>query len=604
MACSLSDLEISQLFSNLEQLIIDVGDEAASLVNLEIDLSSKGVEDGLSQGFWDSLVQGDIDRLSDAIGQNPIFNPADVATTGLQFGSVLTSLFGGPAVVPELDPNTGARLSDKINSAFGSEFGSCDARVSAIGTVQGIIGIQAKKLKTAFSAAQATFGGLLGGNPEVGPAVFITGLKNYLVRSTAQNLLLEQIRDEINNINEEIEELTDSDYSINHKTVLSASIVELSTADNILRAQLDNVLQKFPLNMTGYDNAKARIETVQEALCGIDLDDIFGGFLSPGVLKLTARLIYLEELLELLRISDEASQRILLNLGSFDTAYEDITFFDDLFVPVLQLIRCRLAVVMADMQSSIDKNKLANFVLKEKAWCLELTILSSLMDAAKVFDIPRNEGPFAVEGIEDIMNSLFQDVQTANQIIAIDSIRDVADVYIQNVRYKLSFNVPVVPIQARGNLVNRLIEQRISENESFGLLVNSKVLSVEGTIFTAIGILGSFLTAVGNLDVFTGAAEQIADGDLKGLLNGSILNSTLAEQFEGIINDIGSSLEEAGCSLLEAGDKSLQAYDIFEDTTRAEALFNDSLAGFPETVLRESVQGDLTRYTSNSSPTP
>ena len=80
---------------------------------------------------------------------------------------------------------------------------------------------------------------------------------------------------------------------------LAASIVELSTADNILRAQADNIARCTPLNVQGYDRAIERIEAVADLLCGgIDVKDIVGGFLSENVIKITARLVYLEELIK------------------------------------------------------------------------------------------------------------------------------------------------------------------------------------------------------------------------------------------------------------------------------------------------------------------
>ena len=596
MSCSLTDLEITKIFGRLEDLVTDVYQEAEDILSLEIDLSKRGLEDQLSKGFWNDLLSDDINDLQTALDNNTAFNPSEVATAGVQFSTILTTLFGGDAVVSQLTQNTKSKFSQKVDGAFDNAFASCDNNVSAIGTIQGIVGIQARKLDKLFSGISATFGILLQNNEELGPAVFINTLKNYLIQSTAQNLLLEQIQDEIKNINEDIEDLTDSDYSINHKTILSAAIVELRTADNILRAQLDNVLRKFPINMKGYEEAKKHIDDVRDALCGIDLEDIFGGYLSLDALKITARLIYLQELLDLLKRTDEETEEMLINLGSFDTLFEDVTFFDELFVPVLQLIRCRLGVVMADMKATIDKNKLASFVVKEKLWCFELAILSSLMNAAKIFDIDTEGTILDVAGLEDPLNALFLDVKNQHFNVSIDSIINAANQYIKNVQYKLSFNVPVTQIQARGNLVNRLIDQRILENESFGLLINERTLTIEGSILSGITILNKFLTAVDNVEALSTASSQIQKGNLQGLFSGDFLAESLKGTFEGLLDEVSQSLEDAGCSLLDAGDKALSAYDIFEDTTRADALFNESLSGFPETHLREAIQAELPKY--------
>ena len=66
----------------------------------------------------------------------------------------------------------------------------------------------------------------------------------------------------------------------------------------------------------------------------------------------------------------------------------------------------------------------------------------------------------------------------------------------QNVRYKLSYNVDPDPVIARGDLVNRLVEQRIEENESFGLFVSNKSLSAEQGLGSALAVLGNFFAAI------------------------------------------------------------------------------------------------------------
>jgi len=596
MVCNLEDPEVLKLFDSLGKLVVGVFTETKQILKLELELSRMDLEKQQGQGFWKDLTSDEQDSLNQSLKNNTIFNPSEVATADVQFGSIFSTLFGGPAVVSKMETNISNKFSDKINGTFDSSYASCDNAVSAIGIVQGIVGIQGRKLHALYKSATATFGMLLEADPTLGPAVFIQALKNYLIKSTVQNLLLEQIQDEIKQINEEIAKLTDDDYIVNHKTVLSDSINELRLADNILRAQLDNVLRKFPINMKGYAAAQQHIDNVRDVLCGIDLKDIFGGYLSVGVLKVSARLIYLQELLRLLDVSDQETQRILLNLGSFETAYENVTFFDDLFVPVLQMLRCRLSVVMSDMKATIDKNKLASFIVKEKEWCLELAILSSIMNAAKVFDIDTSKGPLSVDGLIDPLNDLFLTVKNQNFNVTIPSILGAADAYIRNVQYKLSFNAPVRPVQTRGELVIKLATQRIIENKAFGVMSNQQTLLVQGSILSGLTILSKYMQSLKNIDSLGTAIVQLEEGNLGGLLKGDFLSDTLSSVFGKVLGELETSLINAGCSLQTVGTKTLQGYQVFEDTTRADALFNESLAGFPETRLREVITAELPKY--------
>ena len=603
MTCQLTDQQIEGLLSKFTELITDVFDEADRILDLEVDLSNKGLKEDVSRGFWnDFFDEGQFD-LQEALANNEAFNPLEVQSASVQYNSILTTLFGGPAVVPAVDLNSAENLSGKTDGAFDSLFALCGSSVSAIDTVQGIVNIQKQKVSRAIEAVKATFGILVAENAEVGPAVLTLAIRNFLVRITAQNFLLKQIQDTIGSINREIAEMDDGDYSINHKTLLSAAILKLNGADNLLRTQLNNVLNKFPFNIKGYEQAEQEIRDVRDALCGIDLQDLFGGYLSGTAIKVTAKLIFLRELLDLLETSDKEAQRIVLNLGSFDTALEDVTFFDELLVPVLQLLRCRLATLQADMQQTIQTNKLSNFIVKEKLWCFELQVLLAIMKAAKVFDIPRNGGILSNAPSLNAIDAVLREVTSFNDIVSIESILRVAEQYTKNVQRKLSFNVPVLPIQARGDLVNRLIEQRIDENESFGLLVNRETLTLEGNLLSGITVVQQFLTSINGVDALNTLGNAIGEGNLRGLFNDEVLESTLVGSVERIFGEVQQSLIDAECSLVDAGSKTLSAYSIFEDVTRSEALLGESLAGFPETHLREAVQGELPKYNQQSTQT-
>lgn len=590
MTCLLTDNALTQLLDQLNALVEGLADAAKALYSIEIEQTINEIrEQGLEGlGGVADLFSTDLTDFQSAIDGNQAFNPSDIAAASDQYTNLLGTLFaGGKAVVPQ---------SGDPLEAFDSPFASCGSHTTAGGLVSGIVNQQLSKLQGVANAIGGTFGVLSGQEPALPAAVFYTALKNYIVKSTAQNLLLKQIQDTINEINEDLVKLEDDDYRINHGVTLAASIVELSTADNILRAQADNIARRTPLNVQGYDRAIERIEAVADLLCGIDVKDIVGGFLSELVIKTTARLVYLEELIKLLKKSDEETTQLQINLSQFDKAFEGITFFDDAFIPVISMARCRLSVVMADMQSTIDANNLGTFVVKEKLWCLELKVLAAVLNSAKVFDVDFGDGPFSPSGVEDVMNDLFEGVKTQDQVVSIDSILLTLDQYMQNVRYKLSYNVDPDPVIARGDLVNRLVEQRIEENESFGLFVSNKSLSAEQGLGSALAVLGSFFAAIRGLAGVGGQFVSAFENADMGAIFGDILDQIAETAVELILNQINAQLALIGCSLSDIDNNSLKAYEIVEDQARSDALFNDASAGFPEDALRETVQGDMARY--------
>lgn len=588
MTCQLTDNQVVQLFKDLGNLVTGLYKQAEAFLSVELGEVVKQIREQGLEGVFElgEVFTPDIEQFEASVTGNQIFTPTDVAQATDQYANLLGTLLGQDPVVPQGgDPM----------ASFDSPFASCGAQSTVAGAVTGIVNQQVNKLNNAFTAVQGTFGVLMGQDPGLPSAVFVDAIRNYVIRSTAQNLLLKQVKDTVEDINKDLVKLEDDDYRINHGVTLSASIVELSTADNILRAQADNIARQSPLNIKGYDTAIERIEAVADLLCGIDVKDIVGGFLSEPVIKITARLVYLEELLKLLKESDEETKRIEVNLSQFDKAFEGVTFFDDAFLPVISMARCRLSVVMADMQSTINANNLGTYVLKEKLWCLELNVLAAILKSSKVFDVNLDGGPFSVEGVEDVMNEMFDGVKTRGQVVSIDSIAATLEQYMDNVRYKLSYNVDPTSIVSRGELVNRLVEQRIEENESFGLFVGEKTLTAEQGLGAALATLGAFAGAVKSLAGFGPAMSSLAEGDLKGFLNGDLLAKALDTVFGLLVAQINAQLARIGCTLQDIDHNSLKAYEVVEDQARSDALFNEADSGFPEDVLRETVQGELTR---------
>ena len=594
MACLLTDNMLTQMLDQLSALVEQLADAADALYSIEIEQTFNEIKEQGLEGLGGvaDLFSTDIADFQAAIDGNQAFNPSDIAAAGDQYTNLLGTLFaGGKAVVPQ--------GGDPLE-AFDSPFASCGSHTTAGGLVSGIVNQQLSKLQGAANAIRGTVGVLTGQEPGLPAAIFYDALKNYIVKSTAQNLLLKQIKDTIEEINEDLVKLEDDDYRVNHGVTLAAAIVELSTADNILRAQADNIARRAPLNVKGYDTAIERIEAVADLLCGIDVKDIVGGFLSENVIKITVRLVYLEELIKLLKKSDEETTQLQFNLSQFDKAFEGITFFDDAFLPVISMARCRLSVVMSDMQSTIDNNNLFTFVAKEKLWCLELKVLGAVLKSAKVFDVDLGDSPFSPSGVEDVMNELFEGVKTQDQVVSIDSILLTLDQYMTNVRYKLSYNVDPDPVIARGDLVIRLLDQRREENESFGLFVGNRSLSAEQGLGAALAVLGSFFGAIRGL---AGVGSQFVDAfknaDMKAIF-GDLTDQLVQSALELILNQINAQLALIGCSLSDIDNNSLKAYELVEDQARSDALFNDASAGFPEDALRETVQGDLARYDIDS----
>jgi len=249
------------------------------------------------------------------------------------------------------------------------------------------------------------------------------------------------------------------------------------------------------------------------------------------------------------------------------------------------------------MGLSVDTNKLQTFALAEKKWALDLAVLSSILRATEKLGKVTGNDPLNVEGITEDLSEMLGGVQGSEGIIQPGQVSDAIDQYVTNVRYKLSYNVDPTTIQSRGELVRRLVDQKMEQNESFILTVGAPLDRVNNTNALAAGVaavvaIKSALAAAAN---FVSGAQALAEGALGDILSGKFLKDMLTGLLAQAIEAIKTALEAAGCGLDDLIRGGLRAYDVFEDALRSDALFNDALDGFPETRIRAILTDDMAK---------
>ena len=295
-------------------------------------------------------------------------------------------------------------------------------------------------------------------------------------------------------------------------------------------------------------------------------------------------MLFVEQLLVLLRDSDNNRGRVQINLG-FNTALEDLSHLDNLYAPVIRGIRCRLQTLVGDMAATASKNNIATFLVREKLWCLELSILNKLMDASRAFDVD----VLKLGAFGDQWNSLTTHAATADYNVSIDSIINATELYLSNVKYKLSYNADPGIIVARGSLAVKLIEQRELENSNFLLILNGRTVDLESNVLSGLILVGQLVNHLGGLKSLESFGTLLSEGDIKGFFEDSLL----ATQAKALLGSIGQALNNLGCTMQDAGKGTLSAITVLEDKTRADALFNYSLQGYNEAYMRQVLQSDL-----------
>lgn len=589
---------------NLSAVVEDVYKEAKSFFELEVEVAKKAFESGSTFGNWDGMFNSEVVDLKTQIADNQPYVPLGPGVAANSYSSLLGSIFGGSPLVGQItDPGTGSTsfFDQAVAGSFGTPYGACASTSSIPQALQNITSIVSSKIQGAKKAAQATLGILTSALPDSGKGLAHVMFSLALKLSGAQNILLDQIQDEIKNINEDIKALTDDDYSTDHRLLITTALTHILNADNILQAQLENLLARdntpeedteakflFPLNKKGLEQARVSLEKARDTLTGHSLVDSIQGIFSLRSLRIAVRIIYLETLFKLLAEMDERFGRLKLNLGSFDTAFERLTYFDELTIPILQLIRCRLNVIMSDMEFSLEKNQILTFFVKERIWSFELFILIQLLKTTKFFDIDKNK-ILSSKVFTKPLSSLFEEVNSSDDTVEVSSILQLGAAYIKNVKYKLSYNVNPDYVTRRSDVLNRIIDKRKEENKKLGLVVGKNVLDLEANALSAVQIVASFIAAL-NTSGLRKSAEMLSEGDIKGFFKSAYEGAK--DEADVALDILKDALEEAGMELSDLGNNVTSLYGVMEGKSRSDSLFKEALDGFPETYLKATLQSD------------
>lgn len=587
---------VTQLQNTLQVVFVDGAAHAKS----EITSGFSALKESFAQlpDLWETITGPSQLELAKYIDENPVFDLVDKVQALTTQDSANSTLFGGVNLISQADANLQTRIGDKSQQIFNNAFAGCDSNESVAGAISGITGGAIQTVASAATAIQSTVLALSDLDSQFTSAVFVDAASNFIKRQTSEKFLLKQIRDTIREINDDIAKMDEDDYSTDHKGLIAEAYQKLRQSDEFIRTEIDNINRQFPVSRPALTKARENIDQVRDFFTGIDFQDIFGGLISLRALKVAGRIAYLEYLEDLFKQEELVSERIRLNLADFDETFYDLTNFDDLLLPGLALARCRLGTVMGQMGVATAKNNLATFALAEKKWALDLAVTSSIIRTTEKLGKITTNDPLNVAGLVEPLGAILTEVQAPPGIITPGQISNTLALYIDNVKYKLSYNAPVTQIQSRGELTIRLIEQKLAQNESFILGIGTNAASIQQSGGLAVGFaaLAAVKGAIATIKSFAGALDSLSAGGLKDFYDGSFVDQLVEGIFGQLITLIKAELAKYGCTLEDLGKGVLNAYEIFEDTLRSDALFNESLDGYPETRIRQLLTDDLPKF--------
>ena len=396
-----------------------------SRIDVEAQFAAEQVKREQSADTWYDRVQEMLDDVGDDFKQSFGDNPTTVAEAKSFLDSLVHSLFDPESVLASTSTSSDIQSADRLvaspsfpsgiaertqdlwtyKDAYGAH--RCQrsliaATVSAAGrVVSGAVSNASRALR----AAQVSLGLASSSAFGVGDALAAVAARTLLDVLGGQDIVVAQLRGVARQIADLADGMTSKDYLFDHANFIREQRDLLLNADAIL-AQIEASLLFAPqFDAAGWEAARKIIKQVSENLRKLGLSDLLSGF-SAKPMRLYLLALYADTLLSVLRRYQAISDRIAAALLGFAQNFANVRF-DNLFAPVVDLLRCRIRKVIEDMDATIAKNSLLYYIVKEKQWSLELAAVAAFMKMTAKVDLPGKLDRFSgTEALRDAFSAL------------------------------------------------------------------------------------------------------------------------------------------------------------------------------------------------------
>lgn len=545
---------------------------------------------GEAKANLESLIHSLFDPEALLAGITSGIMPPEVVSLDRYFGDAAF-----PASIVERVTNLGG-LKDP-NAPEPCQRGVVQATVAtAAKVVAGAVGNAARALKT----VQTSIGFITEGIESAGAALMDLSVQDLLAVVGSQSFVIDQIISVTREINDIVDGMDEEDYPADHITIIRREQSRLQQADLQLQALEARLLAGARFSQPLWDSARENVDEARKKLCTFDLDVLVGG-LTLKPLRLIGLVTYLETLCSILRRQQRQRERVQGFLLDFDRQFNESARFDNLFVPVIDQIRCRLRKIIEDMDSTIAKNRFLRYLIKEKQWCLELLVIKSVMDFAKKLDLPENINKFtgtkaivdAAEAVNDFVADQLRDARkvSANQLLLI------CDSYVESVRRKAVRNVPSEAVVAEGEQLIKQAQLTKDEGNVFGGLLNGFSGSVAAHAATAVAAIGAIMEFAEERNL-TGFVEAIREGNVTEAFGIDALTTSLEGQLTQLVAcTVAIARESGGNPVAEA--ELLLVNEVFRDEARSLGLLDELLHNYAENHIEDQVEAEAAKLKEN-----
>ncbi len=557
-------------YDRVQEMLDDVGGEFRAAFGDDPTTVSE------AKSFLDSLVSSmfDPESVLAATSTTTDIRSAGRLVTSPEFPSAITERT--PDVWTTKDPNGVNRCQRSLISAT----------VSAAGrVVAGAVGNASKALR----AVQISLGLAASSEFGVGDALAAVAARTLLEVLGGQDIVVKQLRGVAQQISDLSRRMSARDYLFDHASFVREQQAKLIEADALL-AQVEARLMDAPnFDSQTWDQARAIIKEVSETLRRLGIRDILSG-LSAKPMKLYLLAAYAEVLLSVLRRYQIISDRITAALLVFPTNFADVRF-DNLFAPLVDLVRCRVRKVIEDMDATIAKNSVLYYIVKEKQWSLELAAVAAFMKMSSRIDLPGKIDRFSGTAA---LRSAFAAITDA--LTPKPAERDL--------RFLIALGGSMVLVakqKAAANIDGRLVvaaaDAVIAECDAYLAAAGKKKPILGGYVGlvavaapTAVGVVARILKFAEDRQC-TSMTSAIAEGRIDDAFQSDALTSSLEGHASSLIAHAIAAFEQDGGNRAAEADL-LAVNQTFQNDARSLGLLDELKNGYAARHIEDRVIGE------------
>lgn len=614
LSSKFSAMSVDELVAKATETSAKVNQKIYTDKVVEVQVSEDIASKTQAPGAWDSVAQPQLDDYVKNVKLEfgPDLQSAKYSSS--HFKSLLNSSFNpqtslgkfapsfnppfksvGSAVGLSTFPNISIMDQVPNYGSFKTPMGSFDcqrnifqATAAAIGNVA--MGAVSNHLK-AFQAVCMSAEFLLKSVSDIKSAMMNLSVQDLLALLVSQDNVLKQIISVTKRINDVLASMDENDYAIVHLTLIRREQIRLQQAISKLTSLKTELLFGRSFDYELWESARQDIEATDKQFCGFPE---LGLSIKPIIL--VGLVLYLESLLKILARQQAMRDALVSNLANFGNNFAEATQFDNLYVPIIDAIKCRLERILEDMESTLARQKIIEFLIKEKLWCLELMAISAFMKFAGKARLPdlinKFSGTDALNSAADaVLNFLINQINNIEKS-NVRSVLSLGQEYVSLINAKLQYNIEVDPIIGVGEGLISEAEAAITDGSLFGGLLNGFSNSVVADAATAVAAVAGLVEFAEQFNL-TSFVDSLKMGDILGAFSIDGFTATLEGQASVVSGQLAILASRSPVS-----DKSIDTFERttinYQESARNYGLLVDLTNNYAENNLVDNVEIQLT----------